>query len=161
LRKAALLRGSQVQVTEDMSRRVRESRCHLRKFMKDLKSKSPGLIFSLQYDRLYVEHKCFVWSDVQRKVVQYYPGVETEYRCRSMSPLKSSNSRSSSVDKEGVADIRDEKIEELEEEIKKMKGKLEACERNPDGEDKDNKSASQPICIYTSMRAHQVDLYDH
>ena len=56
-----------------MFRRVRESRAHLRKYMKDLKIKSPEILFSLHYDRLYVDHKCYVWSDVQRRVVQYYP----------------------------------------------------------------------------------------
>ena len=39
--------------------------------------KSPEIIFSLHYDRLYVDHKCYVWSDVQRKVVQYYPVCTT------------------------------------------------------------------------------------
>ena len=41
LRKAGLLRGSSIHVTEDMSRRVRESRQELRRFMREVKTKDP------------------------------------------------------------------------------------------------------------------------
>jgi len=52
-------------VTEDMSRRVRECRQELRKFMRDVKRGNPTAAITLQYDKLYVDNKCYVWNDLQ------------------------------------------------------------------------------------------------
>ena len=60
-----------------LARRVRESRLELRKFMRELKKNNPSAVCSLQYDKLYVNHKCYVWSDVQGRVVEFTP-----VRCR-------------------------------------------------------------------------------
>ena len=97
LRKAGMLKGSNIHITEDMSRliityfyhylfngnkvndtdfllrRVRESRVELRKFQREVKKHSPSSICSLQYDKLYVNHRCYVWSDIQGRVVEYTP----------------------------------------------------------------------------------------
>lgn len=51
LRKSNTLRGSSFSVTEDMSRRVREARTELRKFMRDLKKTNPAATCHLQGSR--------------------------------------------------------------------------------------------------------------
>ena len=60
-------------------RRVRESRLELRKFLRELKKNNPSAVCSLQYDKLYVNHRCYVWSDVQGRVVEFTP-VRNVYR---------------------------------------------------------------------------------
>ena len=73
LRKAAMLKGSNIHITEDMSRfpdltphnqprhvfcrKVRESRQELRKYMREVKKNCPGTVCNLQYDKLYVNHR--------------------------------------------------------------------------------------------------------
>ena len=57
LRKSSMLRGSSLSVTEDMSRRVREARTELRKFMRDIKKSNPAATCHLQYDKLFVNHR--------------------------------------------------------------------------------------------------------
>ena len=95
-------------------------------------------------------------------------GVETEFRARSsrsLSPAKlvmSPVPRCISVDKEKVPDTRDEKITQLENQIKVLTKKLESCDREGikvDEAHNDDDEASA-ICIFTSMRAHQVDQYE-
>ena len=95
-------------------------------------------------------------------------GVETEFRARSsrsLSPAKlviSPVPRCSSVDKEKVADTRDDKIRQLEIQIKVLMKKLESCDREKikvNGAHNDDDEASA-VCIFTSMRAHQVDQYE-
>ena len=98
LRKAGVLKGNNIHVTEDMSRshtvssgmllhpvsicrRVRESRTELRKFMRDVKKQNPAANILLQYDKLFVNHRCYVWSDFQGKVVEYTP-VNRKLKCR-------------------------------------------------------------------------------
>ena len=51
-----------------MSRRVRECRAELRKFMREVKKGNPAASVCLQYDKLYVDGKCFVWNDHRAKV---------------------------------------------------------------------------------------------
>ena len=44
-------------------------RVELRNFLRDLKTKNPDIRYNLAYDKLYVEDKCFQWSESLRKVV--------------------------------------------------------------------------------------------
>ena len=41
--------------------------------MREVKKNCPSSVCNLQYDKLYVNHRCYVWSDVQGRVVQYSP----------------------------------------------------------------------------------------
>ena len=41
--------------------------------MREVKKNCPSSVCNLQYDKLYVNHRCYVWSDVQARVVQYSP----------------------------------------------------------------------------------------
>ena len=52
---------------------MRESRTELRKFMRDVKKQNPAANILLQYDKLFVNHRCYVWSDIQARVVEYAP----------------------------------------------------------------------------------------
>ena len=54
-------------------RKVRESRQELRKYMREVKKNTPSVVCQLQYDKLYVNHRCYVWSDVQGRVVPFSP----------------------------------------------------------------------------------------
>ena len=69
LRKSSLLRGSNVHVTEDMNKKTRESRAELRRFMRNIKRANPSLNCMLQYDKLLVDKKIFVWNDIQVSLV--------------------------------------------------------------------------------------------
>ena len=62
-------------------RRVRESRAELRKFLRDVKRQNPAANTVLQYDKLFVNHRCYVFSDIQGKVVEYSP-VGPRYLCQ-------------------------------------------------------------------------------
>ena len=60
-------------------RRIRESRQELRKYMREVKKNCPSSVCNLQYDKLYVNHRCYVWSDTQGRVVQYSPVSLNKY----------------------------------------------------------------------------------
>ena len=70
LRKAGLLRGSNIHVTEDMNKKTRESRTELRRFMRSVKRNNPAVNCTLNYDKLFMDNKVFVWNDIQGKVVE-------------------------------------------------------------------------------------------
>ena len=41
--------------------------------MREVKKNTPSSVCNLQYDKLYVNHRCYVWSDIQGRVVLYTP----------------------------------------------------------------------------------------
>ena len=65
-----LKKNAGIDVTEDLSKRTRESRQELRKFMRKIKRTNPEKNCFLEYDRLYVDHKIFVWSETLGQVVE-------------------------------------------------------------------------------------------
>ena len=69
-KKAAMLRGTGLHISEDMTRQTKDKRNELRNFMRDLKRKNPSTKYYLAYDRLYVEDKCYVWSDAEKQVIE-------------------------------------------------------------------------------------------
>ena len=54
--------------SEDLSRRTRESRAELRKYMRKIKRSDPAAATFIQHDKLYVNNKIFVWNDLQGRV---------------------------------------------------------------------------------------------
>ena len=48
--------------------RTRESRQELRKFMRNIRRANPERGCFLEYDRLYVDHKCYIWNDILGQV---------------------------------------------------------------------------------------------
>ena len=57
-------------MTEDLSKRTRESRQELRKFMRGIKKRNPERYCVLEYDKLFVDHKVYVWNDILGQVVE-------------------------------------------------------------------------------------------
>jgi hypothetical protein len=57
LKNSKTLQRSHITVTEDLSKRTRESRQELRKFMRTVKKTNPERRFFLEYDRLFVDQK--------------------------------------------------------------------------------------------------------
>ena len=68
LKNSKVLRKTQITVTEDLSKRTRESRQELRKFMRTIKKTNPERRCFLEYDRLYVDQKIYVWNDIAGQV---------------------------------------------------------------------------------------------
>ena len=65
---ASLLKGTNIYVTEDFSRKVRKHREELLKFARALRAKNESLRFSVQYDRLYVENDIYLYNEVEERV---------------------------------------------------------------------------------------------
>ena len=63
-----LLKGSGLVISEDITKQTRDKRTELRNFLREVKTKKPGVRYNLALDRLYLEEKCFQWSH-QGKVV--------------------------------------------------------------------------------------------
>ena len=91
LAKSKLFRGSNIYVTEDLSRKMREHRHELSKYMRDvssvlfvlnflfhvifsqIRSKSPAKKCVLRYDKLYIDNTPYVFDEERNTVVRYYP----------------------------------------------------------------------------------------
>ena len=71
LRKGNMLKGSNIHIGEDMSKRIRESRSELRKYMRKIKKTNPDATCFMQYDKLYVNNKIYVFNDLQGKVYKF------------------------------------------------------------------------------------------
>ena len=56
-------------VTEDMSKKTREARQELRRFLVKVKKMSPEKKCSIQFDKLYINGRIFMYSEQDRKVV--------------------------------------------------------------------------------------------
>ena len=54
-----------------LTRRVRESRQELRKFQREVKKNNPAASCSLQYDKLYVDKKCYIFNTAEGRVVEH------------------------------------------------------------------------------------------
>ena len=52
MRKAKFLRGTNIYVGEDFSKRVKDQRHELQKFMKGMKRRRPNSTFKMQYDKV-------------------------------------------------------------------------------------------------------------
>ena len=57
-------------VTEDLSKKTREARLGLRKYMRELKRKSPEKNCFMEGDKLFVEGKMFVFNETDNRVVE-------------------------------------------------------------------------------------------
>ena len=65
-------------VTEDMSRKTREARQQLRRFLVKIKKRNPEKKCFLQYDKLYVDGRIYVYSAQEGKVVPQHGQRENE-----------------------------------------------------------------------------------
>ena len=62
------MRNSIISVTEDFSRKTREARQELRRFLRLVKKSNPERRCLLQYDKLYIDGKLFIYSEVTGQV---------------------------------------------------------------------------------------------
>ena len=62
------LRKSVISVTEDFSKKTRECRQELRKFMRHVKKTAPEKRVHLEYDKLYIDGKMFLYSETSGQV---------------------------------------------------------------------------------------------
>ena len=72
MRKTKFLKGSSVYVGEDFSKRVRDQRHELQKFMKMMRGRRPAARFSLRYDKLFVDRDVFIFNDLTGQVEQVH-----------------------------------------------------------------------------------------
>ena len=63
-------KNSSISVTEDISKKTREARQELRRFMVNIKKHSPEKKAFIEYDKLYVNGRVFVYSKEEGKVVR-------------------------------------------------------------------------------------------
>ncbi len=68
LRKSSLIKGSNIYITEDYSRKTRKHREELLRFARHVKAKATGARCLLQYDRLYVDNDVYLYNEVEQKV---------------------------------------------------------------------------------------------
>ena len=66
------MRNSIISVTEDFSKKTREARQELRKFLRMVKKTNPERRCFLQYDKLYVEGKLFLYNDLTGQVEEQW-----------------------------------------------------------------------------------------
>ena len=67
-RKTQFLSGSNIYIAEDFSKKVRDKRAELRKFMKQTKKRNPGLKMSLRYDKLMIDKEVYTCNEVTGQV---------------------------------------------------------------------------------------------
>ena len=70
LKNSKFIKKPTISVTEDLSKRTRESRQELRKFMRHVKRINPEKRCFLSYDKLYIDGKVFVFSTASGAVEQ-------------------------------------------------------------------------------------------
>jgi len=70
LKIAKLKRHPGFSVTEDLSKKTREARLGLRKYMRELKRKSPEKNCFMEGDKLFVEGKMFVFNETDNRVIE-------------------------------------------------------------------------------------------
>ena len=63
-RKTQFLAGSNIYIAEDFSKKVRDKRAELRKFMKQTKKRQPLAKMSLRYDKLIMGKDVFTYNEV-------------------------------------------------------------------------------------------------
>ena len=68
LQASKCLRNSLISVTEDLSKKTRESRQELRKFMRHIKKTAPEKKCFMQHDKLFVDGKMFVFNEIHGNV---------------------------------------------------------------------------------------------
>ena len=70
LTKSKVLKESGITITQDISKKIREARQELKKFLRIVKRNSPDKYCFLQYDKLFVAGKVFVFDESEGKVVE-------------------------------------------------------------------------------------------
>ena len=64
-----MLQGSGLLLSEDVTRRAKDSRAELRKFSREIKMADPNAVVKMDYDKLDVNGKKYTWSDAVHAVM--------------------------------------------------------------------------------------------
>ena len=64
-------------MTEDFSKKTREARQELRKFLRLVKKRNPERRCFLQYDKLYIDGKLFLYSELTGQVEEQSGAVSS------------------------------------------------------------------------------------
>ena len=83
------MRNSIISVTEDFSKKTREARQELRKFLRMVKKTNPERRCFLQYDKLYVEGKLFLYNEMTGLVEEQWGTVSSTEDQNSLRSLSS------------------------------------------------------------------------
>ena len=78
LQASKCVRKGVVSITEDFSKKTRESRQELRKMMRHVKRSNPERRCFLQYDKLYIDGKIYMYSEVTGQVEEQSGTVNAE-----------------------------------------------------------------------------------
>ena len=78
LQASKCVRKGVVSITEDFSKKTRESRQELRKMMRHVKRSNPERRCFLQYDKLYIDGKVYMYSEVTGQVEEQSGTVNAE-----------------------------------------------------------------------------------
>ena len=89
LQASKCLRNSIISVTEDFSKKTREARQELRKFLRMVKKTNPERRCFLQYDKLYVEGKLFLYNEMTGQVEEQWGTVNSTEDQNSLRSLSS------------------------------------------------------------------------
>lgn len=71
LRKSNFLRGTNIYVTEDLSKRMREHRAELHKYARQIRSRSPQKKCTIRTDKLFIDNHVYVWDEDKHEVVPF------------------------------------------------------------------------------------------
>jgi hypothetical protein len=82
LKASKLYKKSVISVSEDLSKRTREARQQLRKFMKKVKKNRPDKHCFLQYDKLFIDGRVFMYSEKAGRVIEQKNTKDNEKRGR-------------------------------------------------------------------------------
>ncbi len=71
LRKSNFLRGSNVFVSEDLSKKMREHRAELHKYARQIRSRSPNKKCAIRNDKLMIDNQMYVYDEERGEVVRF------------------------------------------------------------------------------------------
>lgn len=71
LRKSNFLRGSNVFVSEDLSKKMREHRAELHKYARQIRTKSPNKKCVIRNDKLLIDNHMYVYDEDKQEVVRF------------------------------------------------------------------------------------------
>ena len=96
--KAKLLKGASIYVGEDFSKRVKDQRTELQKFMRAMRRRRPDAKFSLQYDKLLIDKETYQYNDMTGliELVGGDKAGDAERQANALSPTHSARMRSKS-----------------------------------------------------------------
>lgn len=92
LQLARLLKGTNILISEDFPKRVRERRAHLIQFAKEVRKRRPDTRLNMHYDKLYVDNIAYVYNE-ETGEIEMLSQVDSVEDLQLQTPGKTSGSR--------------------------------------------------------------------